>query len=217
MGKYVIRENYNLTVAVASGYFTHRGTILKYKNRASKREMEDLNDFMICMKKLPKDLGQVIYTRYITLLKTRPTTDKSKLKRDDLTINQYYISKEGSFLVTAKTLGITINKAKELEYEAFELFADYLMEERLKHYKLYKHRFHQVREILNVDSVDEEMEAIRQRYSTDEIEATHNYCEDKGKVLLELTLYKYEWLKPDDAKISCPYGYRYYEVGAKFD
>jgi len=121
-------------VSVTNLYLCRMYLISKLKHQATPDELAELQEFMAALKKIPQDLGRLLYIRYFTMGAYRPRYlghPRSHQRKLPLGIRRNWCAKCGTHPEMAEILGITRQEVSFLEKRAVKALAETLLEMRL--------------------------------------------------------------------------------------
>lgn len=121
-------------VSVTNLYLCRMYLISKLKHQATLDELAELQEFMAALKKIPQDLGRLLYIRYFTMGAYRPRYlghPRSHHRKLPLGIRRNWCAKCGTHPEMAEILGITRQEVSFLEKRAVKALAETLLEMRL--------------------------------------------------------------------------------------
>lgn len=121
-------------VSVTNLYLCRMYLISKLKHQATPDELAELQEFMAALKKMPQDLGRLLYLKYFTMGGYRPRYlghPRSQHRKFPLGIRRNWCAKCGTHPEMAEILGITRQEVSFLEKRAVKALAETLLEKRL--------------------------------------------------------------------------------------
>ncbi|EFR31174.1 hypothetical protein [Eremococcus coleocola] len=123
----VFIEDLNLIVNVNLHSLLTLGIISRHQKEATDEEITYYKQSLNAIKSMPKDLGKIIYLKYIQLAKVTP---KRKLPTDKsgLTIRDYYSATVPKQRDLCRLLKMSTGRLSKLEFQAMEEMAIKLME-----------------------------------------------------------------------------------------
>ena len=119
-------------ISITGHYLARMGLAMKFKHLASPEDLQALSEFSEAVKRLPQELGMVLYVRYIQMGVFSPVANKRKQSKL-LGVLHHYKARGARYEALGKALGIKRADAVRLETQAMEALGEVLLEMRAHH------------------------------------------------------------------------------------
>lgn len=119
-------------ISITGHYLGRMALAMKFKHLASPEDLQALSEFSEAVKRLPQELGMVLYVRYIQMGVFTPVTDERKQSKL-LGVRRHYNARGARYEDLGEALGIKRADAVRLEAQAMETLGEVLLEMRAHH------------------------------------------------------------------------------------
>lgn len=119
-------------ISITGHYLGRMALAMKFKHLASPEDLQALSEFSEAIKRLPQELGMVLYVRYIQMGVFTPVTDERKQSKL-LGVRRHHKARGAIYETLGEALGIKRADAVRLEALAMEALGEVLLEMRAHH------------------------------------------------------------------------------------